>query len=82
MTQSIRQEECIESFNRCFGLATVHVGTLRDLGLEVIYDVEDSRKVLITNLPYERPAEAAAEKLVGDVAKTARVIVTCNHKRS
>jgi hypothetical protein len=77
----ISAEESVHSFGRCYGLATVHVGKLRDHGLRVIPDPEDDRKVLIPNLPYENPGTKDEEKLVGNVAKTARICLKCDYKR-
>jgi len=45
-----------------------------DLGLTVIQDDQDHRKVLITNLPFEAPGTDAGEKIAGDVARIARII--------
>jgi hypothetical protein len=44
-------DECIEQNSTCYGLATLHVGTMRDLGLTVRWDPEDPRKVLIVDMP-------------------------------
>jgi hypothetical protein len=51
------------------------VGLLRDLGLEIIQDPEDAGKLLITNLPFENPHQAEAERLAGRVAAHARLVV-------
>ena len=64
----------MSSFNPCYGVVSLHVGRLLDLGLNVIEDDQDVRKVLVTNLPYENPDSADDEKLVGDVARTARTV--------
>jgi hypothetical protein len=40
----------------------------------VIEDPQDSRKALITDLPFENPGTAESEKLAGDVAKIARIV--------
>src|SRR5437868_10025477 len=34
-------EQCIAQFRACFGLATLHVGRIRNLGLDVIADTPD-----------------------------------------
>lgn len=66
-------DECLCQL-KCFGAVSLHVGTLRDLGLEVIEDNADGRKALITNLPFENPGNAQEEKLAGDVARTSRIV--------
>lgn len=56
----IEARACIEQELTCHGLVTLHVGTLRDAGLEVIRDPNDHRKILITNMPFvptENPRE-------------------------
>ena len=70
----IDPDGCIDEFSRCFGIVSLHAGTLMDFGLRIVEDNEDSRKVLITNLPYENPGTPEAEKLAGDVAKSARIV--------
>lgn len=58
----------------CKHVASLHVGRLRDLGLEVIPDPEDQTKLLISNLPFENPRDANLERLAGKTAATARLI--------
>ncbi|MGI0085427.1 MAG: hypothetical protein ACREBQ_10130 [Nitrososphaerales archaeon] len=70
----ISPDDCIREFRRCFGVVSLHVGTLMDLGLTVIEDERDPRKLLVTNLPFENPGTALGEKLVGDVSDTARIV--------
>lgn len=77
----ITADECADQFGTCFGVVTVHAGTLRDLGLEIIADPEDDRKALITNLPFENPGDPAQEFLIGRVADSARVVLRCNKRR-
>lgn len=77
----IDQQACIEENLSCFGLATLHVGTLLDLGLTVIRDPEDFRKLLIADIPFENPADAAQEALLDAVAATARIAVRCKWKK-
>ena len=76
-------DDVIKSFNTCFGVASLHVGRLKDLGLTVEPDSLDRTKLLITNLPYENDGSAEAEFIVGQVAKTARLakILRPPHRR-
>src|ERR1700674_4646126 len=62
-------QACIEDHRRCFGVATLHLGTLRDQGLTVIRDPADDRKLLITDMPLENPGSAEDEALLDAVAK-------------
>ena len=70
----IDPEACMAEFSRCYGIVSLHAGTLMDLGLELVDDNQDTRKVLVCNLPFENPNDALAEKLAGDVAKSARIV--------
>jgi hypothetical protein len=66
----------------CHGLATLHVGTLRNHGLNVIRDPQDTRKILITDMPLENPNDERQETLVEAVANTARIKLRYTWKRS
>ena len=77
----IGSQACIETCNSCEGIATLHVGTLLDHGLTVIRDPEDFRKILIKNMPFENPNDAAQERLLDSVAESARIAVRCRHRR-
>src|SRR5437773_5192787 len=41
----ISQQDCIESTRSCHGIGTLHVGRLLNLGLTIIRDPRDSRKI-------------------------------------
>jgi hypothetical protein len=75
----IEAQACIEQELSCHGLATLHVGTLRDSGLQVIRDPNDHRKVLVTNMPFENPGEA--ESMLDIVAASARIHTRCKWKK-
>jgi len=78
----IDPQTCIETTNRCYGIATLHVGTLLDYGLTVIRDPSDRARILITDAPFENPNDATAERLLDDIAESARIKIRCRHKRS
>ena len=69
----VSESDCIEAELSCHGLVTLHVGTLRDLGLHAIRDPADHRKVLIVNMPFENPGDAIQEALLDQVADSARI---------
>jgi hypothetical protein len=77
----IEARACIEEELSCHGLVTLHVGTLRDLGLTVIRDDQNHRKVLITNMPFENPEDAADEALLDAVADSARIMIRCKWRK-
>ena len=74
-------QECVESSSRCYGLATLHVGTLRAKGLSVIRDPEFSQKCLMTNAPLENPNEPEQEYLLDQLAGMARIHHRCKYKK-
>ena len=72
---------CIEDTLSCYGVATLHVGRIRALGLRVIRDPQDQRKLLITDMPFQNPNDASQEALADAVAESARIGIRCTHKR-
>lgn len=77
----IGQQACLEDSLSCHGLATLHVGTLRGLGLNVIRDPHDHRKILVTDMPLENPNDVRQEALLESVARTARIRLRFSWKR-
>lgn len=63
------------------GLASLHVGTLRNLGLTVIRDPDDYRKLLIADIPFENPNDKDQEALLDTVADSARIASRHRWKR-
>jgi len=66
-------DQCIEAERSCHGAVSLHVGRLRALGLSVIRDPEDHRKMLIPNMPLENPNDVEQEALLDAVAGIARI---------
>jgi hypothetical protein len=64
-------EQCAAKFRKCYGVASLHVGRVRDLGLEVEQDSPDHAN--ITGLPYRAEDPARAERLAGLLAKRSRL---------
>jgi hypothetical protein len=77
----INVQACIEDTLSCHGVATLHVGTVRAMGLTVIRDPDDYRKILITNIPFQNPNDAAQEALLDAVADKARIATRCKWKK-
>ena len=77
----IHRQACMEDCECCYGLATLHVGTIRNLGLTVIRDVADDRKILITDMPLMNPGDKDQEALLESVAKSARIEVRYKWQR-
>ena len=58
------------SFNKCYGIATLHVGYIRDEYMDVIQDAP--RHGNITGVPYSEDDEVKAERRAGILANMAR----------
>jgi hypothetical protein len=78
----ITQQECLEDTLSCHGLATLHVGRLRNIGLNIIRDPDDHRKLLITDMPFENPNDKQQEGLLESVARTARISLRQSWRRA
>jgi len=77
----IDAQACIEQENSCHGLSTLHVGTLRDFGLSIIRDPENTLKVLVVNVPYENPGTVEEEAMLDMVADSARIQQRCRWRK-
>lgn len=71
--------ECYESLKKCYGVASLHVGKVRDMGLDVIADTDNHANVV--NLPYPADDEVQAEWLAGRLAKHARLVLLADGTR-
>jgi hypothetical protein len=63
---------CHESLNKCHGVASLHTGRVRDLGLNVIVDAFPHGN--ITGLPREAQDRTEAERFASLLAKQARIV--------
>jgi hypothetical protein len=62
-------DKCAEKFKRCRTVVSLHVGKIRDIGLDVIADGADHAS--IERLPSNDPAKA--ERLAGLLAEQSRI---------
>jgi len=65
-------ESCASSLNECFGVVSLHVGKVRDIGLDVVID--ESPHANIKGLPRREEDAAAAERFASLLAKQARLV--------
>lgn len=65
-------EQCAKRFQKCFGVASLHVGRIRDVGLDVVRDSLDHAN--ITGLPYREDNRVEAERFAGLLAKQSRIV--------
>lgn len=63
-------KSCASALSKCHGVASIHVGKVRDLGLDVV--VDDEPHANIKGIP--RDDVAKAEYLAGQLAKQARIV--------
>ena len=64
--------ECTSRFDKCNAVASLHVGRVRDLGLDIIQDRPTHADIM--NLPYREDDPPTAERLAGMLAKQSRII--------
>ena len=67
-------EHVVSSFNKCFGVATLHVGHVKALGLEVLHAPPPDEHALIVNVPHLTNDRTEAERFAGLLARQSRVI--------
>lgn len=65
-------QACANKFKRCTAVASLHVGKVRDLGLDVIQNRSDHAHII--GLPYPEDNEAEWEKLADLLANQSRII--------
>ena len=65
-------EEIYASFNQCFGVVSLHVGHIRDIGLDVSQDSISHANII--GLPYKEEDLVTAERLAGLLARQSRFV--------
>jgi hypothetical protein len=65
-------QQCAANFDGCSAVASLHVGRVRDLGLDVVPDSKTHAN--IKGLPYREDNRAEAERFAGLLAKQSRLI--------
>ena len=65
-------DEVRGAFNSCFGVATLHVGRIRDIDLDVKQD--NPKHANIEGVPYQKDNTQEAERLAGQLARQARLV--------
>jgi hypothetical protein len=64
--------ECAELFRKCYGIASLEVKGVREVGLDVEQDSVNHANVI--GLPYREDDLAEAERLAGLLAKQSQVV--------
>lgn len=65
-------KQCAARFTNCYGVASLHVGRIRDLGLNVVPDSPSHANII--GLPYKEDDPATAERLADLLAQQSRII--------
>jgi hypothetical protein len=65
-------EQCAGFFRRCYGVASLEVERVREIGLDVEQD--SANHANIVGLPYREDDLALAERLAGLLAKRSRIV--------
>lgn len=72
IAKTCSHQQCVEGFRKCFGVTSLHVGHIRDIGLDVVQDT--SAHANIIKLPYVEDNRVETERLAGLLAKQSRII--------
>jgi hypothetical protein len=65
-------EQCAENFRQCYGVASLEVGSVREIGLNVEQDKVNHANIM--GLPYKKDDLAQAERLAGLLAKKSQIV--------
>ncbi len=65
-------EQCAALFRKCYGVASLQVGRVREIGLDVEQD--SANHANITGLPYREDNLEEAERLAGLLAKCSHIV--------
>jgi hypothetical protein len=64
-------EQCAAKFRNCYGVASLNVGRIRDLGLDVVPDSPSHANII--GLPYREDNRARAERLADLLAQQSSI---------
>jgi hypothetical protein len=65
-------QDCVRRFKKCGAVASLHIGSIRDIGLDVIQDKFNHANII--GLPYRDDDFVEAQRLAGLLAKQSRII--------
>ena len=65
-------EQCAGLFRKCYGIASLEVGRIREIGLDVEQDLVNHANIV--GLPYREDNLALAERLAGLLAKRSHIV--------
>jgi hypothetical protein len=65
-------EQCAAKFKNCYGVASIQVGQIRELGLDAIPDSDSHAQIV--GLPYVKDDRDRAERLADLLAERSRLV--------
>ena len=65
-------EKCAGLFRKCYGVASLEVGRVREIGLDVEQDSRNHANIV--GLPHREDELAEAERLAGLLAKRSHIV--------
>ncbi|MDD1414290.1 hypothetical protein MEN41_06390 [Dolichospermum sp. ST_con] len=65
-------KQCAELFHKCYGVASIEVAGVREIGLDVEQDWANHANII--NLPYRENDLAEAERLAGLLARQSQIV--------
>lgn len=65
-------EQCARLFRKCYGVASLEVGRVREIGLDIQQDSDNHANIV--GLPYREDDLALAERLAGLLAKCSYIV--------
>jgi hypothetical protein len=65
-------QQCAQLFRKCYGIASIEVGRVREIGLDVEQDSPNHANII--GLPHQEDNLAEAERLAGLLAKRSRIV--------
>ncbi|WYL98011.2 MAG: hypothetical protein HEQ35_26125 [Gloeotrichia echinulata IR180] len=65
-------EQCAGLFRKCYGVASLEVGRVREIGLDVEQDSRNHANIV--GVPYREDDLAEAERLAGLLAKRSQIV--------
>jgi hypothetical protein len=65
-------KQCADFFRQCYGVASLEVGSVREIGLNVEQDSANHANVM--GLPHKEDDLAEAERLAGLLAKKSQIV--------
>jgi hypothetical protein len=67
-------ESCATALRECYGVASLHLGRIRDIGLDIV--VGSPPHAVITGIPRDADDRTRAERIASELARQARLVTS------